>query len=144
MDLDHREVVPGDIVRLYAGELFPGDVRLLQARDLYAREATLTGESMPVEKVAAPGGAAPPPGAGLLGARTLGFMGTHVVSGAGLGVVVATGRHTYISTVAGALRAPGANAFQRGVRRVSYLLIAFMVVVVPLVVAIQGSVTGDW
>ncbi|PSC67133.1 magnesium-translocating P-type ATPase, partial [Micractinium conductrix] len=146
--IDQRAVVPGDCVRLFAGEMMPGDVRILRSRDLYVGEAALTGESLPVEKAAAAAppatpGAPPPPA--LLECRNLGFMGTHVVSGTGLGVVVATGGQTYLSTVADALsqRKPP-NAFERGVLRVSYLLIAFMVCMVPLVMLLNGLRTGDW
>ncbi|KAL4451583.1 hypothetical protein ABPG75_007245 [Micractinium tetrahymenae] len=143
--VDQRTVVPGDCVRLYAGEMMPGDVRLLQARDLFAGQAALTGEAMPVEKsarAACRSGAAPPP---LLECRCLGFTGTHVVSGTGLGLVIATGNSTYISTLADQLsRQKPPNAFQRGVQRVSWLLIAFMAAMVPLVVACNGLMTGDW
>ncbi|KAL4428800.1 hypothetical protein ABPG77_005238 [Micractinium sp. CCAP 211/92] len=143
--IDQRLVVPGDCVRLYAGEMMPGDMRLMQARDLFVGQAALTGEAMPVEKTARTArcsGGAPPP---LLECRCLGLMGTHVVSGTGLGLVVATGNSTYVSTLAEQLgRQKPPNAFQRGVKRVSWLLIALMAAMVPLVVLSNGLMTGDW
>src|ERR1700722_15404 len=100
-ELPRREVVPGDVVRVCAGDLIPADGELRESRDLYVQQAALTGESMPVEKDAhAPDGAA---GADVKGADpkskgpdapNLVFLGTSVVSGTGVAVIAATGAQT--------------------------------------------------
>src|SRR5215470_19549996 len=91
-----RELVPGDVIRLAAGDRVPADARLLTARDLHVQQAALTGESLPVEKEAAPAsGAASVPAPSAKGAdpsaRNLVFLGTSVVSGIATAVVTATG-----------------------------------------------------
>src|SRR6266498_4166768 len=86
-----REVVPGDVVRLSAGDLVPGDGRLLSSRDLFLNEAALTGESLPREKHAE---APVPPGVPIAEAPTVVMQGTSVVSGLGEAVMVRTGRRT--------------------------------------------------
>jgi Mg2+-importing ATPase len=93
-DVPAREVVPGDLVRLAAGDLVPADARLLSAKDLFINEAALTGESLPREKHAGRGGA---PSASLLEAENAVFRGTSVVSGVGAAVVIATGRDTELA-----------------------------------------------
>src|SRR5205823_5818006 len=99
--IPRRAVVPGDRIRLSAGDLVPADARLLEARDLHVNEAALTGESMPTEKSAAPGppeasGASEPahPTAGAADAPDRVFLGTSVVSGTATAAVTATGRAT--------------------------------------------------
>eukprot|EP00887_Chlorella_sp_A99_P007863 scaffold20.g7863.t1 len=148
-EIPQEEVVVGDVVVLRAGMLVPGDCRLLQARDLFIGQAALTGESMPGEKAAGMCGS----GTALLDCSNLCMMGTHVVSGMGRAVVIATGDHTYWASLAhtlGRRRAP--NAFQRGVKHVSFLLLAFMAALVPVVVrggwagqvAVGAWSTGSW
>ncbi|KAI7845547.1 hypothetical protein COHA_000966 [Chlorella ohadii] len=144
--IDQAYVVPGDCVRLTAGEMLPGDVRIMQARDLHIAQAALTGESMPAAKSArAERSSRHHAPTSLLDCRCLAFRGTHVVSGTGLGIVVATGSGCYIATMAEQLRRQKpANAFQLGVQRVSYLLIGFMAAMVPLVVISSGLMTRNW
>lgn len=73
------------------------------------------------------------------------LQGTNVISGSGIGIVLSTGDNTYISTISSALsRQAPLNAFQKGVRRVSYLLICFMLAMVPIVIVISGLVTKNW
>ncbi|KNE66716.1 hypothetical protein AMAG_11214 [Allomyces macrogynus ATCC 38327] len=118
--------------------MFPGDAIVLEARDLFVTQAALTGESVPVEKVPGPRDAASsaledvvPASAvennedvALLDRTTVGFAGTSVVSGMGTALVVATGDHTYVAAMSAKLtEMPGLNAFERGVRRVSYILV---------------------
>ena len=143
-----RLLVPGDVVHLSAGDMVPADMRLLSAKDLFVSQSALTGESLPVEKYDA---------AGAEVARRLGeyggpldlpnvcFMGTNVVSGTARAVVVATGARTYFGSLARQVlgrRAPA--AFDRGVSGVSWLLIRFMLVMVPLVFLVNGWTKGDW
>ncbi|KAL3134439.1 hypothetical protein ABBQ38_006496 [Trebouxia sp. C0009 RCD-2024] len=136
-----EDVVMGDVVRLLPGNVVPGDVRIIQARSLSIGTAALTGEATPVHKKATASSAEP----GLLEQDNLCFAGTHVVSGDGLCVVLRTGNETYIAGIAKALAAQGhMNAFDFAVRRIVYMFIAFVVVMVPLVIVLNGSTTGDW
>lgn len=142
VEVPRREVVPGDVVTLSAGDIVPADCRLLTARDLFIAQAAMTGESLPVEKfVEGDGGAS-----GALEQRNLVFMGTSVVSGSATALVVATGNRTYFGALA--LRATATetapNAFQAGVNSVSWLLIRFAAVMVPVVLLINGVDKGDW
>jgi Mg2+-importing ATPase len=137
-----QKLVPGDIVKLSAGDMIPGDVRLLSAKDLFVIQATLTGESMPVEKTDA---------ADLRGnvssiERTnTCFLGTSVESGSATAVIVATGAQTYFGKVARSLAGQQVEtAFDRGVKRYTWLMIQFMAVMVPLVFVINGLVKHDW
>ncbi|MDC8783822.1 magnesium-translocating P-type ATPase [Paucibacter sp. hw1] len=137
-----RELVPGDIVVLSAGDMIPADLRVLSAKDLFVSQAAMTGESLPVEKFALPR----QPSNNALELENLLFMGTNVVSGAGLAVVLETGGRTFFGALAQRVtatdRAP--TAFQTGVNRVSWLLIRFMVVMSPLVLLLNGFTKGDW
>ncbi|RUP48295.1 transmembrane protein [Jimgerdemannia flammicorona] len=144
LEIPLEEVVPGDIVSLSAGDLFPGDVRLLESKDLFVSQSALTGEFMPVEKLAAiPSQAA----SSVFDAQNICLMSTNVVSGLGVGIVLSTGDNTYISTISTILsssRSMPSNAFEKGIRRVSYLLLLFMVIMVPIVIVVSGFVTKDW
>ena len=147
-DVAVRELVAGDVVNLSAGDMIPADCRVLSARDLFVAQAAMTGESLPVEKFvqAVPPGAAAPEGAGALELRNLVFMGTNVVSGTATALVVATGgRSTWGMLAAHASASETApNAFQAGVNSVSWLLIRFAAVMVPIVFFVNGATKGDW
>lgn len=142
MEIDQSDLVPGDIVVLRMGDVVPGDLRLLTSKDLCVSQSSLTGESMPVEKFA---DTVEDKTAPLLDLKCICFMGTSVISGEGTGVVVSTGNKTYINTVAVVLNSKTpTNAFQNGVRRVSFLLVCFMLVMVPIVIVISGVSTHSW
>jgi len=136
------QLVPGDLVRLAAGDMIPGDVRVVQAKDLFVIQGSLTGESFPVEKfvIDRKRGTASP-----LELTNVAFLGTSVSSGAATAVVVATGRHTYLGGMADALqeREPP-TAFDRGISRFTWLMLTFMAVMVPLVFLINGITKGSW
>lgn len=137
-----EDVVVGDIVHLAAGDMIPADMRILQAKDLFVAQSALTGESASVEKLAAPS-------PGLDGPVTeypnLAFMGTNVVSGSASGIVVATGDDTVFGEMAQTVnQAPVETSFEKGVNSVSWLLIRFMLVMVPVVFFINGFTKGDW
>lgn len=133
-ELPGRVLVPGDIVRLGAGDRVPADARLLEARDLHVQQAALTGESMPAEKEAADLDAPPPQ---LAEARNLVFLGTSVVSGMAQAVVVATGKDTAFGDIAARLSTPPPETeFQRGTRHFAMLImrtVAFLVLFVVVV-----------
>lgn len=136
------EIVPGDIVHLSAGDMIPADLRLLSARDLFVSQAPLTGESLPVEKSA---NGAREDDAGVLENPCLCFMGTNVISGAGAGVVIATGPRTLFGSLARRVTERRVETeFDRGVSRISRLLIRFTLVMAPAVFLINGLTKGDW
>ena len=117
-ELRRRDVVPGDIIRLSAGDLVPADARLLIARDLYVQQAALTGESLPAEK-----DATGEPASTKADARNMVFLGTSVVSGTATAEVVATGARTAFGDIAARLAArPEETAFDRGLKNFSQLL----------------------
>lgn len=140
------ELVAGDIVHLAAGDMVPADLRLLHAKDLFISQAILTGESLPVEK-AAPGahGAAEADHANPLDLPTICYMGTNVVSGTATAVAVATGPRSYLGSLAHSIVGQRVQtSFDRGVNSVSWLLIRFMAVMVPVVFLINGFDKHDW
>jgi P-type Mg2+ transporter len=120
-----REVVPGDIVRLSAGDLVPADARLLEARDLHVQEAALTGESLPAEKETG----------GKDGKGTL-WLGTSIVSGTATAVVTATGSATQFGDVVARLSArPPETEFERGLRHFGLLITRTVLVLVLVLLA---------
>ncbi len=147
------QLVPGDVVQLAAGDMVPADLRLLQSGDLAVSQAVFTGESQPAAKRAATvisGGSrdadvtgAPGDDASTFDSARLCFMGTTVVSGSGTAVVVATGASTYLgSTEQEPPRDSSTTAFDRGVRDVAWMLISFMFVCAPVVLAVNASIRG--
>ena len=137
-----QQIVPGDVVKLSAGDMIPGDVRLLSAKDLFVIQATLTGESMPVEKTDA---CDLRPNVSPIERSNMCFLGTSVESGAATAVIVATGAQTYFGKVAKSLAGQQVQtAFDRGVKRFTWLMIQFMAVMVPLVFLINGLFKHDW
>ncbi|MFI6049584.1 magnesium-translocating P-type ATPase [Streptomyces violascens] len=146
VEIPMDQVVPGDMVKLGAGDLIPADLRLVTAKDLMVSQAALSGESLPVAKADARSGEDnTSPSADPVDADNLCLMGTSVTSGTATGVVVATGADTYFGSMAGSLvgERPQTN-FDNGVRKVSFLLIRFMLVMVPVVFAVNGLTKGDW
>lgn len=141
VDVAIEELVPGDIIRLSAGDMIPADVRLIDARDLFVNQSTLTGESLPVEKFAH---AVDPPDEPIE-AENLAFMGTNVVSGYGHAIVLMTGVQTTFGAVAAQLADQDeTSGFDESIRRFSLLMIRFMAVMAPLVFLINGYFKGDW
>ena len=139
------ELVAGDIVHLSAGDMVPADLRLLAAKDLFVSQAILTGESLPVEKTAPEQAPLRDERVEPLDLPTICYMGTNVVSGSATAVVVATGPRSYLGSLAHTLTSKRAEtSFDRGVKSVSWLLIRFMAVMVPIVFLIQGFGKGDW
>jgi P-type Mg2+ transporter len=136
------ELVPGDVVRLAAGDMIPADICLLVCRDLFLMQASLTGEAFPVEKFDTPdevGGKTP------LELRNICFLGTSVESGSASAVVVETGRKTYLGSMAGAItQGPPPTRFDKGVSNFTWLMLYFMGVMVPAVFLINGFAKHNW
>ncbi|MBW3518828.1 magnesium-translocating P-type ATPase [Flavobacterium sp. NKUCC04_CG] len=152
LEVDVEELVPGDIVQLSAGDLVPADIRLFTSRDLFVSEAALTGESMPVEKFDIPGDHDVSENSestdalhDLLRLNHICLMGTNVTSGTASGMVFSTGSETYIGSLATSIvgKRPD-TAFDKGVNSVSWLLIRFMMVMVPVVFLVNGLIKGNW
>lgn len=142
-EIPMADLLPGDIVVLAGGDMIPADVRILKAKDLFISQSALTGESEPVEKYPEPDKITDEHN--LFDLRNICFMGTNVISGSATAVVLATGDNTYFGNMARALsgeRAP--TSFDKGVNSVSYLLIRFMLVMVPVVFLINGITKHDW
>jgi Mg2+-importing ATPase len=166
-EVPFEELVPGDIVHLSAGDMIPADVRLIGSKDLFIGQSALTGEAMPVEKYdtlsgvveksaetisttsTTPSTPAPPAAPGAAGnpldQSNLCFMGTTVISGSGTAVVVSTGARTVFGSLAKTVIGQRSlTSFDRGVNAVTWVLIRFIVVMVPIVFVLNGVVKGDF
>lgn len=149
-----EELVPGDVVFLAAGDLVPADVRLLESRDLFVSQSILSGESLPVEKydvmtriAGKDSDQLPTPSKekNLLEMGNICLMGTNVTSGRAQVVVVATGNHTWFGSLTKSIVGNRTQtAFDHGMNSVSWLLIRFMLVMVPIILLINGLSNGDW
>lgn len=141
-----EELVPGDIVRLSSGDMIPADVRILESRDLFVSQSALTGEAMPVEKFPSTQSSANEShGASLLDRPELCFLGSSVVSGSAKAVVLETGANTQMGKLGSKLtEARPPTSFDIGVNKVTWVLIRFMLTMVPLVLLINGFTKGDW
>ncbi len=136
INIPMKDVVLGDIVILSAGSMIPADLRIIEAKDLYVGQSSLTGESDSVKKV--------PESTltleeieNITDIDSICFMGTDVISGAGKGIVVKTADSTYFGKIAHTLNKKPETAFQKGIKSISKLLIKFMLVMIPLVFIIN-------
>ncbi|MGB3103961.1 MULTISPECIES: magnesium-translocating P-type ATPase [Sphingobacterium] len=137
------ELVPGDIVYLSAGDMIPADCRIVQSKDLFVSESMLTGEALPVEKNYLPirNAAEKSP----IELCNICFMGTNVVSGSAIAVIVTTGSYTYFGSISKSITGERPEtSFDKGINKVSFLLIRFMLVMVPLIFLINGLMKGNW
>lgn len=135
------EVVVGDIVHLSAGDMLPADVRILDAKDLFVSQASLTGESEPIEKIPMVNETRD----AITDYTNIAFMGSNVLSGSASAVVVTVGDHTLFGSMASEVAHEAVEtSFSKGVNAVSWVLIRFMLVMVPLVFVANGITKGDW
>jgi P-type Mg2+ transporter len=141
-EISLRNLVPGDIVLLSAGDMVPADVRLMNAKDLFLNQAALTGESMPVEKTPT----LPDPGLNsALEMPNLCFMGSNIESGTGIAVVLKTGSQTYFGSLASSLAGMRVlTSFDKGINQFTMLMISFMAIMVPLVFIFNGLSKRNW
>ena len=140
-EIKREEVVPGDFVRISAGDLIPADAQLLEARDLYVQQAALTGESLPVEKEAqeqqteANGGPDEP---------NLLFLGTSVVSGTGIAVITKTGPRTAFGAIAARLAArPEETEFERSMKHFGMLIMRAVFFLVLFILIVRVALHKD-
>ncbi|MGG7178542.1 magnesium-translocating P-type ATPase [Clostridium paraputrificum] len=142
-EIDMIEIVPGDIVHLSAGDMIPADMRVISCKDLFVSQSSLTGESEPVEKFATLSDR--DRGISISDLDNILLLGTTIISGSAIGVVLSTGNETYFGNIATEIvNKKEVTSFEKGVSKVSLLLIRFMMVMVPIVFVINGITKGDW
>jgi Mg2+-importing ATPase len=142
LEIQLADVVPGDIVVLTAGAIIPADIRLVSAKDFFVNQSSMTGESLPVEKVTAPPVA---PVTEALDLPNACFQGSTVVSGSARGIAVCTGGATLLGAIARDVsRAKEATSFDKGVKSFVWLMVRFMVVMVSAVFLIVGFTKHNW
>ena len=140
-EIKRREVVPGDLVRVGAGDLIPADGKLIEAKDLYVQQAALTGESLPVEKVAQSPGIDVSDGPD---APNLVFLGTSVVSGTGTATIMTTGSQTIFGAIAARLVArPEETEFERSMKRFGMLIMRAVFFLVLFIVVVRVALHKD-
>ena len=131
VDIDN--IVPGDIVKLSSGDMIPGDVRFIETKDLFIDQASLTGESNPVEKFSILKEYET-----ITDISNIGFLGTNIVSGSSIAIVLATGNNTYFGSMAKSLYSVNEkNTFEKGIDDITKILIRFMIVLVPIVLVVN-------
>ncbi len=136
-----REVVPGDIVDLYAGDMIPADLRIISCKDLFINQASLTGESFPVEKFSNP---VQLKSTSLSALSNMAFMGSSVISGTALGVVVKTGTATQFGEISKRLSAMDTQtSFEKGIHQFVWLMVRLMMVLVAVIFAINVASKGN-
>ena len=142
MEIPMDALVVGDIVHLSVGDMIPADIRVLDAKDLFVSQASLTGESEPVEKTPEMVKEEP---LTVTDYSNIAFMGSNVISGIGTGIVLAVGDNTLFGSMAASVAEEAVEtSFTKGVNAVSWVLIRFMLIMVPLVFVMNGITKGDW
>ena len=137
--VDIENIVPGDIVKLSSGDMIPGDVRFLETKDLFIDQASLTGESNPVEKFTELKEYET-----ITDISNIGFMGTNIVSGSSKALVLSTGNNTYFGSMAKSLYSVNEkNSFEKGIDDITKILIRFMFILVPIVLFVNYFSIGD-
>lgn len=137
-----KMLVPGDIIKLAAGDMVPADVRVLNAKDLFLNQAALTGESMPVEKSSA---STPDEMRNPLELTNICFLGSDVESGTATAVVIHTGDQTYFGSLAASIVGERElTSFDKGINKFTWLMIRFMMVMVPAVFLLNGLSKHNW
>ena len=140
-ELPIKEIVPGDLVDLYAGDMIPADLRIIQAKDLFLNQSSLTGESLPVEKMATPVNGKSQTSVDL---TNIVFMGSSVVSGTGLGIVLQTGLATQFGEISRKLAGMNEeSSFEKGIHNFTWLMIKAMMVLVVIICAINFYSKGN-
>src|SRR6516165_8083612 len=140
-EIRRREVVPGDVVRVVAGDLIPADGRILEAKDFFVQQAALTGESLPVEKSGHPNGSRASKGPD---APDLLFMGTSVVSGTATAAILDTGRNTTFGAIADRLAArPPETEFERSMKHFGWLIMRTVFFLVLFILAVRVALHKD-
>jgi P-type Mg2+ transporter len=141
-EISLKMLVPGDIIRLAAGDMVPADVRVLSAKDLFLNQTVLTGESLPVEKKA---DVAPADMQSPLELPNICFLGSNVESGAATAVIISTGGQTYLGSLAASIVGQRQlTSFDKGINKFTWLMILFIAVMVPTVFLLNGLTKHNW
>ncbi len=139
------EVVPGDIVRLATGDMIPADAILIETKDLFVNQASLTGESLPVEKQVEAQIDLEKQNLSAIEMKNLVFMGTDILSGQGKAIILKTGQNTFFGDIARhATQKRGKTAFDDGLTQISQFLLRMIVILFPIVFLINGLTKGQW
>lgn len=142
MDVYIKDIVPGDIIKLGAGDMIPADIRILSSKDLSINQSALTGESLPVDKHAE---AKNKNSDNLFEINNLCFLGSNVVSGIAKGIVINTGSRTHFGMLAkSVVSAQTITNFDKGIKSFSWLMIKFILIMTPIVFLVNGLSKGDW
>lgn len=142
IEIPLEELVTGDIIHLSAGDMIPADVRIVEAKDLFISQSALTGESDPVEKTP---DVCDENNDSVTDYKNIAFMGSNVISGSATAVVVSVGDNTIFGSMASSVAGEAVEtSFTKGVNSVSWVLIRFMLIMVPVVFVINGITKGDW
>lgn len=142
IEIPIEELVVGDIIHLSAGDMIPADVRIIEAKDLFVSQSAITGESEPVEKISK---ICIEKTDSITEYKNIAFMGSNVISGSATAVVIAGGDNTIFGSMASTIsEEPVETSFTKGVNSVSWVLIRFMLIMVPIVFVVNGITKGDW
>jgi len=137
-----KTLVPGDIIRLAAGDMVPADVRVLSAKDLFLNQSALTGEALPVEKKAAVAAADVQ---NALELPNICFLGSNVESGSATALIIGTGEQTYLGSLAASIVGQRElTSFDKGINKFTWLMILFIAVMVPTVFLLNGLSKHNW
>ena len=137
-----RELVPGDLVDLSAGDMIPADVRILSSKDFFINQSSLTGESFPLEKSSTPHQGTP---TSITDITNMAFMGSSVVSGTALAIVTKTANATAFGALYKKLSLLGVEtSFDKGIRQLTMLMIKAMLSMVIVIFAVVALRHGDY
>lgn len=140
-EIPMEDIVQGDIIHLSAGDMIPADIKIIEAKDLFVSQSALTGESEAIEKTSKVNNEK----TSILQMDNLAFMGSNVISGSAKGIIITTGNDTMLGFTAKELmNKPVKTTFEKGVNSVSYLLIRFMLIMVPIVFFINRITKANW
>ncbi|MCX5658051.1 MAG: magnesium-translocating P-type ATPase [Candidatus Omnitrophica bacterium] len=140
-EVNIKDIVPGDIVDLFAGDMIPADLRIISCKDLFINQSSLTGESYPVEKISETVVSSKRSPMEL---ANIAFMGSSVVSGTGFGVVVKTGPSTQFGEISRKLATiTVASSFDKGINKFTWLMIRFMIILVLVIFGINAFNKGN-
>ena len=141
-EISIRDIVPGDLIDLFAGDMIPADLRIISCKDLFINQASLTGESFPIEKVATP---ITPKNNSISELNNIAFMGSSVVSGTALGVVIKTGIATQFGEISRKLATMRIEtSFDKGINKFTMLMIKTMVCMVMVIFTIIAIRHGNF
>jgi cation-translocating P-type ATPase len=134
------DIIVGDIIHLAAGDIIPADVRILQAKDLFVSQSSLTGESDAIEKYTFID--LKKQYDNITDYHNLAFMGSNIISGSAIAIVVVTGNDTYIGQIASKINEkPVKTNFDKGIKKISIMLTIVMAIIIPIVFLIVGFTT---